>query len=165
MAVSSGEALCIFVGYERAEIMAIHALGEGSICLAHQTMERVPLPKKTSKPTTELDISQFTGPEEELKPLCQRLKDENVFVREVDTLGIAYHSPALEPFSGVLAKELETLLPNPKARSKTWLSTSYPLDSTDPQAGICGPEYHVRHLLGALHWFHLQSLCSGVGNG
>jgi hypothetical protein len=84
------------------------------------------------------------GPEEELKPFLQTLKNENIFVKEVDTLGIAYHSPALEPFSGTLKKSLEALIPDPKPRGKTWLSTSYPLDSEDPNASICGPEYHVR---------------------
>ena len=39
------------------------------------------------------------GPAAELAPLLEVLKAEGVFVREVDTLGIAYHSPALEAFS------------------------------------------------------------------
>ena len=36
------------------------------------------------------------------------------------------------------------MLPKPKARSKTWLSTCYALDTEDPAAAQCGPEYHVR---------------------
>ena len=36
------------------------------------------------------------------------------------------------------------MLPEPKARSKTWLSTCYALDTEDPAAALCGPEYHVR---------------------
>ena len=31
-----------------------------------------------------------------------KLKEEGVFVRELNTLGIAYHSPALDPFCGRL---------------------------------------------------------------
>ena len=34
--------------------------------------------------------------------MLEALKAEGVFVREVDTLGIAYHSPALDAFSGEL---------------------------------------------------------------
>ena len=36
------------------------------------------------------------------------------------------------------------MLAEPKARSKTWLSTCYALDTEDPAAALCGPEYHVR---------------------
>ena len=42
------------------------------------------------------------GPEAELAPLVAKLKEEGVFVRELNTLGIAYHSPALDPFCGRL---------------------------------------------------------------
>jgi len=43
-----------------------------------------------------------------------------------------------------LRAELEAVLPAPKPRSKTWLSTCFPLDSEDPAAAVCGPGYHVR---------------------
>ena len=33
-----------------------------------------------------------------MAPLVAKLKEEGVFVRELNTLGIAYHSPALDPF-------------------------------------------------------------------
>ena len=42
------------------------------------------------------------GPAADMAPLLEALKAEGVFVREVDTLGIAYHSPALEAFSAEL---------------------------------------------------------------
>ena len=36
------------------------------------------------------------GPEEDLKPLLEVLKAEGVFVRELDTRGLAFHSPILQ---------------------------------------------------------------------
>jgi hypothetical protein len=45
--------------------------------------------------------------------------------------------------------ELEAVLPAPKPRSKTWLSTCFPLDSEDPAAAACGPGYHVRPAAGS----------------
>ena len=39
---------------------------------------------------------------------------------------------------------LSEVIPEPKPRSKAWLSTSSPLDCTDVGATVCGPEYHVR---------------------
>ena len=43
--------------------------------------------------------SWLAGPADALSPLLAALKEEKVFVREVDTLGVAYHSPALLPFA------------------------------------------------------------------
>lgn len=84
-----------------------------------------------------------TGPAEELAPLCAKLKDEGVFVRELDTLGIPYHSPALEPFSDKLRRVLTAVVGAPKERSTKWLSTCFPLNSEEPGSKLCGPDYHV----------------------
>lgn len=47
-------------------------------------------------------FAEFTcgiaGPAAELEPLLAKLKAEEVFVRELDTLGIAYHSPGLRAY-------------------------------------------------------------------
>lgn len=83
------------------------------------------------------------GPQEELGPLCAKLKEEGVFVRELDTLGIAYHSPALNPFCDKLRRVLSAVVPNPKERSRRWLSTCFPLDADEAGAKTCGPDYHV----------------------
>ena len=42
-------------------------------------------------------------------------------MRELDTLGIAYHSPALMPFCDKLHSVLSAVVPHPKERSKRWL--------------------------------------------
>ncbi len=68
-------------------------------------------------------------------------------MRELDTLGIAYHSPALNPFCDKLRRVLNAVVPNPKERSKRWLSTCFPLDSDEAGSRTCGPDYHVRALL------------------
>lgn len=67
-------------------------------------------------------------------------------MRELDTLGIAYHSPALNPFCDKLRRVLNAVVPNPKERSKRWLSTCFPLDSDEAGSRTCGPDYHVRAL-------------------
>ncbi|KAK9904717.1 hypothetical protein WJX75_001194 [Coccomyxa subellipsoidea] len=86
----------------------------------------------------------LAGPAEELAPLCAKLKDEGVFVRELDTLGIAYHSPALNPFCDKLRRVLSAVVPSPKERSAKWLSTCYALTSEEPGSKLCGPDYHVQ---------------------
>ena len=42
-------------------------------------------------------ICDPSGPEEDIKPLLEQLKAENVFVRELDTRGLAFHSPCCSP--------------------------------------------------------------------
>lgn len=47
--------------------------------------------------TVMLDVIDGTGPKEELQPLLEALKEEGVFVRELSTCDVAYHSPLLDP--------------------------------------------------------------------
>ena len=42
-------------------------------------------------------VKNASGPEEDIKPLLEALKAEGVFVRELDTRGLAFHSPVLQP--------------------------------------------------------------------
>lgn len=105
---------------------------------------------------------QCTGPAEELAPLCAKLKDEGVFVRELDTLGIPYHSPALEPFSDKLRRVLTAVVGAPKERSAKWLSTCYPLNSEEPGSKLCGPDYHVSRLSPLAPLFRSVSAVHGV---
>ena len=51
-----------------------------------------------------LTCAILAGPEEDIKPLLEQLKAENVFVRELDTRGLAFHSPVLQPHLGELKK-------------------------------------------------------------
>lgn len=64
-------------------------------------------------------------------------------MRELDTLGIAYHSPALNPFCDKLRRVLSAVVPSPKERSAKWLSTCYALNSEEAGSKLCGPDYHV----------------------
>ncbi|CAK0731645.1 hypothetical protein CVIRNUC_000023 [Coccomyxa viridis] len=86
----------------------------------------------------------LSGPADQLSPLVAKLAADGVFTREVDTLGIAYHSPALQPLTTELRKDLEQIIPEPKPRSKQWLSTCYPQASEDPDAQLCGVGYQVQ---------------------
>ena len=51
----------------------------------------------------------------------------------------------LQGAEGSLSKcaDLETIIPEPKPRSKTWLSTCYALDDGSADAGMCGIGYQV----------------------
>ena len=90
-------------------------------------------------------------------------------MRELDTLGIAYHSPALMPFCDKLHSVLSAVVPYPKERSKRWLSTCYSLDSEEGGSKTCGPDYHVRpfhdeylHLGAYPIYIHFRARCSSA---
>ena len=55
-----------------------------------------------------------------------------------------------------MCADLEQIIPEPKLRSKQWLSTCFPLASEDPDAQLCGVGYQVRH------GFRLISLASAL---
>ena len=55
-------------------------------------------------------MCSLAGPEEDIKPLLEQLKAENVFVRELDTRGLAFHSPVLHPHLGELKEGRHTSL-------------------------------------------------------
>ncbi|CAK0786732.1 hypothetical protein CVIRNUC_009946 [Coccomyxa viridis] len=85
----------------------------------------------------------LSGPEEEIKPLLEQLKAEGVFVRELDTRGLAFHSPVLQSHLGELKEALEKVVPEPKARSATWLSSTYAVDDESEEAKYCSGGYQT----------------------
>ena len=88
-------------------------------------------------------------------------------MRELDTLGIAYHSPALNPFCDKLRRVLNAVVPNPKERSKRWLSTCFPLDSDEAGSRTCGPRLPressaLPHMSACYRTQHLELLTASV---
>lgn len=51
------------------------------------------------------------GPAEELREIAASLQEQKVFARELDTLGLAYHSPALDPLLPELQQGTALCLP------------------------------------------------------
>lgn len=43
------------------------------------------------------NLLHHTGPAGELRGIAASLQEEGIFARELDTLGLAFHSPALDP--------------------------------------------------------------------
>ena len=68
----------------------------------------------------------LAGPVPEIDKFRVNLQENSVFFREVDTDGIAYHSPLLSPYSSYLANQISGVIPTGTAvkRSSRWLSSS-----------------------------------------
>lgn len=65
-------------------------------------------------------------------------------MRELDTKGQAFHSPMLVPSNADLRGSLEAALPEPKERKESWLTSTFPSGSEDPEAPLCSAGYQVQ---------------------
>ncbi|CAL1299396.1 unnamed protein product [Larinioides sclopetarius] len=94
------------------------------------------------------DSVTISGPKDSVKVFVDALKAENVFAREVDSCGYAFHSQYIFPAAGKLQTALEKVISNPKPRTSRWISSSYPKEEWDePSAKLAGASYFVHNLV------------------
>ncbi|XP_050431818.1 fatty acid synthase-like [Adelges cooleyi] len=68
----------------------------------------------------------ISGPRKDVEDYIEILKKRNVFVREVNSNGIAYHSRMVKRQAEFVKKFINKTVPNPTRRSSKWISTSVP---------------------------------------
>lgn len=94
------------------------------------------------------DSTTISGATEPLKKFAEQLKKEDIFVRVVDSSGVAFHSKYMTAAGQNLRSNLERIIPNPKPRTSRWISTSIPAAAWDnPLAQLSSAAYHVNNLL------------------
>ncbi|XP_043251796.1 fatty acid synthase isoform X1 [Colletes gigas] len=94
------------------------------------------------------DSVTISGGIDAINKFAEQLKKENVFVKVVDSSGIAFHSKYVAPAGPNLRAALERIIPNPKQRSPRWISTSIPEEAWgNPLAQLSSAAYHVNNLL------------------
>lgn len=94
------------------------------------------------------DSVTISGPPAILEKFVAELQAENVFAREVNSAGVAFHSKYIADAGPKLRKALDAIIPNPKPRSPRWISSSIPesgWSSSVAQFSSCA--YHVNNLL------------------
>ncbi|XP_026815045.1 fatty acid synthase-like isoform X2 [Rhopalosiphum maidis] len=92
------------------------------------------------------DNVTLCGPLNDMENYIETLKKQNVFVRTVNSNGIAYHSRMVERQAEFVQKFIEKAVPNPKKRSSKWISTSVPEKNWDSDlAQWCSGEYHANN--------------------
>ncbi|KAK9826437.1 hypothetical protein WJX81_005723 [Elliptochloris bilobata] len=99
-----------------------------------------------NSPATIVNIlhgSIHSCPAVQLRALLKELVAEGTFVRELETGGVAYHSPMLQPVLAELTTALEGALPAPRRRTAAWLSSTFGPESAEPDAAHCSAAYHV----------------------
>ncbi len=92
---------------------------------------------------------------EETKAFIETLKQKHIFVRELDSSGIPYHSQYLSSSIKEMTDVLKKIIPNPKKRSKKWISTS--VESSKPieeELKTASAEYFVNNLLSPVFFYN-----------
>ncbi|KAL3222927.1 hypothetical protein MRX96_049905, partial [Rhipicephalus microplus] len=80
--------------------------------------------------------------------MVAQLKAENIFARNVDSLDVAFHSKHVEHIGPSLLEELNKVIPQPKLRSKRWISSTIPESHWhEPSSQLCSAEYHTHNYL------------------
>ncbi|KAG0417206.1 hypothetical protein HPB47_005803 [Ixodes persulcatus] len=94
------------------------------------------------------DWVTVSGPAEAVAELVAQLKAENVFVREVNSLDVAFHSRYVQPVGPALHEALEKVVPKARPRTERWISSSVPQSRWgEPLARRCSAAYYVNNLL------------------
>ncbi|KAB0802399.1 hypothetical protein PPYR_04585 [Photinus pyralis] len=97
------------------------------------------------------DSCTLSGPKEDMEKYVKELQDRNIFARLVNVSNIAYHSRYIKPAAPLLLENLKKVIPEPKARSSKWISTSVPEDKWDTDlAKTCSAEYQTNNLLSSV---------------
>ncbi|XP_065204299.1 fatty acid synthase-like isoform X2 [Planococcus citri] len=95
----------------------------------------------------------ISGPTEVVDNYIEHLKQKNVFVCEVDTSNIAYHSRYITPAAPRFNSYLKKVIPEPKLRSKKWICTSAPENEWNSDTvRYCSADYHTNNLLSPVYF-------------
>uniref|UniRef100_A0A8D9DYQ6 Fatty acid synthase n=1 Tax=Cacopsylla melanoneura TaxID=428564 RepID=A0A8D9DYQ6_9HEMI len=99
------------------------------------------------------DSCTLSGPTADVEAVVAKLVADGVFARAVNVANIAYHSRYIAPAAPKLLEYLKEVIPDPKARSSKWVSSSILEEAWDsPLAQTSSPEYHTNNLLSSVYF-------------
>ena len=96
-----------------------------------------------------IDSVTISGLVDDMTKFIEKLKSENIFVREVIGYDLKpFHTKLITPVADDMIKLLRKVIPKPKQRSSKWLSTSIPMNNwKDELAQYASAEYLVNNLV------------------
>ncbi|OAD52584.1 Fatty acid synthase [Eufriesea mexicana] len=104
------------------------------------------------------DSVTISGPTESIKKFAEKLKKENIFIKVVNSSGVAFHSKYVAPVGQKLRAMLEKIIPSPKQRTSRWISTSIPESAWGtPLSQLSSAAYHVNNLLSPVLFYQALS--------
>eukprot|EP00884_Botryococcus_braunii_P011836 jgi/Botrbrau1/20653/Bobra.113_1s0077.1 len=162
-ALSLEQTVCI--AYERAFSARASSKGDGlmaAVGLSAQEADAL-LKQMDSPVVVACDNSPnsvtLSGRAQNVREILDMLRAKNVFVREVDTRGIAYHTAYLDDGLPQLQAALERIVPHPKQRSENWITSSFSSNSVDISAKTASAGFQVH---GYRHKVLFRQACEQV---
>ena len=86
--------------------------------------------------------------------MVESLKGKGLFVRELESSEIPYHSEYLLTSAKRMTDEIKKQLPNPRLRSKKWLSTSIIESEFSDELRYASAEYFVHNLISPVFFYN-----------
>ncbi|XP_014667633.1 PREDICTED: fatty acid synthase-like [Priapulus caudatus] len=94
------------------------------------------------------DSVTISGPAASVDVFMAELRADDVFVREVASSGVAFHSHQMAQVAPKLKAALLNVIKHPKRRTAKWISTSIPESRWDSAlAQLSSADYHVNNLV------------------
>jgi fatty acid synthase len=90
----------------------------------------------------------------EIKEMLESLSEKGVFVRQLQSNDIPYHSKYLLTCAQEMVDEIKKFIPNPKPRSKKWISTAVLDNDTQPELSLASAEYFVHNLVNPVYFYN-----------
>ena len=89
-----------------------------------------------------------------MKIIMKNLKAKNKFVYQLESNNLPYHNPLLKTSAETMVKEIRKHLPNPRTRSKKWVSTSILEDQQKNDIlNYASAEYFVNNLISPVFFY------------
>ena len=86
--------------------------------------------------------------------MVEDLSKKGIFARELQSSDIPYHSKFLVSCAQKLTEELKKIIPNPKTRSKKWVSTALLDSECDDILKLASAEYFVHNLISPVFFYN-----------
>uniref|UniRef100_A0A023GNU9 Putative animal-type fatty acid synthase n=1 Tax=Amblyomma triste TaxID=251400 RepID=A0A023GNU9_AMBTT len=94
------------------------------------------------------DSVTVSGTKLAVAKFVEELKAEDVFVREVDSANVAFHSQHMQVIAPAFRNAVQEVVPDPRPRSKRWVSSCFPENRwLEPGAQCCSVDYLVQNLV------------------
>ncbi|XP_037047414.1 fatty acid synthase-like isoform X2 [Bradysia coprophila] len=94
------------------------------------------------------DSCTISGPADDVHTFMEQLTSQGIFVKEVASLNIPYHSSYIRKVGCKFQQFVEAIILSPKSRTSKWLSTSIPnANLNNGQSNVCSAEYQTNNLV------------------